>query len=263
MATVIESGSEMSVGRIFARGFGVIADNPVTVIGIAFVLGALPSVLINMGEQPLLASKMDQVQIVGSLGVIFASMLAGLVLQALVQGSLVRATLAFARGERATFGECVGASLAVALPLVGLAILMALAVWFGMMLFFVPGVMLYVMWSVASPALVAERTGVFGAFGRSRFLTKGARWKVFGIQVILLIGCYGIFAAVLGAAFTTIGINAAAPVATAFSIGWILSTAITATVVNTVWSTVQTALYVELRNWKEGLPDKSLEEIFA
>ena len=81
----------------------------------------------------------------------------GLVLQALVQGSLVRATLAYARGERATFGECISSSFGVVLPLIGLAIVMGLGIELGLVLLIVPGVMLFVMWSVASPALVAER----------------------------------------------------------------------------------------------------------
>jgi len=262
MATMIESGQDVSVGRVFSRGFGVIVDNPVTVVSIAFVLGALPSVILNLVEQPILRSKMDQLQIIGSMGLIFGSLLIGLVLQALVQGSLVRATLAYARGERATFGECVRASLSVALPLVGLAVLMALAVWFGMLLLFVPGVILYVMWAVASPALVAERTGVFEAFGRSRYLTKGARWKVFGVEAILVVGYYIIFAVVIGTLFSAIGINSVFP-SKGLPVGWTLATVVTTTVVDMVWSTVQTSLYVELRNWKEGLPEQALEEIFA
>jgi hypothetical protein len=44
---------------------------------------------------------------------------------------------------------------------------------------------------------------------------------------------------------------------------WILVAVISSTIVNTVWSTVQTSLYVELRNWKEGLPEQALEDIFA
>ena len=47
MASVAETGESMSVGHVFSRGFGVIVDNPVTVFGIAFLIGALPSVLIT------------------------------------------------------------------------------------------------------------------------------------------------------------------------------------------------------------------------
>jgi hypothetical protein len=264
MATVIESGEGVSVGRVFSRGFGVIASNPLTVLGIAFLFGAIPSVVLSWLQQRLLSTSMDRLQVLGSIGVVFGSVLISLVIQAFVQGSLVRAALAYARGERASFGECVRASLAVLLPLVGLAILMGLAIWVGLMLVLVPGIILYVMWSVASPVLVAERTGIVGAFGRSRFLTRGARWKVFGVAVILMIAYY-IFLLAFGAATLTVtGGNLAATIASnSLPLAWILTTVISSTIVSTVWSTVQTSLYVELRNWKEGLPEQALEDIFA
>lgn len=264
MATAIESGDGVSVGRVFTRGFGVIADNPLTVLGIAFLFGALPSVVLSWLQQRLLTTSMDRLQAVGSAGVVFVSLLISLIIQSFVQGSLVRATLAYTRRERATLGQCVSASLAVLLPLVLLAILLGLGVWLGMLFFLVPGVMLYVMWAVASPALVAERAGVTEAFGRSRFLTKGARWKVFGVEVLLLVAYY-IFLLVFGAATLTLGGGSlsATLANNSFPIAWILATVISSTIVNTVWSTVQTSLYVELRNWKEGLPEQALEEIFA
>lgn len=66
-------------------------------------------------------------------------------------------------------------------------VLLALSVMVGLVLFLVPGVILYFMWSVASPVLVEERCGVFGSFGESRQLTKGARWKLFGILLVVLL----------------------------------------------------------------------------
>jgi len=264
VATVIEADEGMSVGRVFSRGFGVIADNPVTVLGIAFLFGAVPSVLLSWLQQSVAATAMDRFQTIGSFGLGVASMLVSLVIQALVQGSLVRATLAYARGERATLGQCASASLSVILPLIGLAILMGLGIGIGLMLLFVPGVILFVMWSVASPALVAERTGVFAAFGRSRELTRGARWRVFGVEVIMLV-VYYVIAAIVGAViYATVGFNLGSIAAGGgLPLSWILATAVTSTLVSTVWSTVQSSLYVELRNWKEGLPEQALEDIFA
>jgi hypothetical protein len=264
MASLPEAGEAMSVGRVFSRGFGVIVDNPLTVFGISFLLGAVPSVAVNWLQRQVVGGRMDRYQVVGSATVMLGSIFVGLVLQALVQGSLVRAALAFARGERATFGECVGSAFAVVLPLIGLAILMILGIWLGLALLIVPGVMVFVMWSVASPALVAERTGVFGAFGRSRFLTRGARWKVFGIEVILIVIYYVFIGAFAATTLTATGTGFATSVTTnGLSLGWLVATIFSSTVATTVWSTVQTALYVELRNWKEGLPEQSLAEIFA
>ncbi|MGZ5791150.1 MAG: YciC family protein, partial [Croceibacterium sp.] len=264
MATVLESGDSVSVGRVFSRGFGVIASNPATVFGIAFLFGGLPSLVLNLIQRRMTAGTLDSYQMIGSVGLAFASALVALVLQALVQGSLVRATLAYARGERATFGECIRSGLAVILPLIGLALLMGLGIGIGFVFFLVPGFMLLVMWSVASPAMVAERPGVFGALRRSRYLTKGARWKVFGVEALILLAYY-VFMLAFGAATLSVSGTdlSTAVTTTGLSLSWVILTVISSTIVNTVWSTVQTSLYVELRNWKEGLPEQTLEEIFA
>ena len=111
---------------------------------------------------------------------------------------------------------------------------------------------------------MAERTGVIEAFGRSRFLTKGARWKVFGIEAIILVAYY-LFLSAFGALMvSTVGFNATSiGLGGGLPVSGILATVITSVVVSTVWSTVQSSHYGELRNWKEGLPDQALEEIFA
>ena len=264
MAGEAEARENFSIGQVFSRGFGVIVDNPLPVLGISFLFGALPSMLVNYFFQPAQQLlQMDRDQVYGFFALYFGSLLLSIVLQAFVQGSLVRATMAYTRNERATFGECVSASLAVLPALVVLAILLGLATMIAFMFFFVPGIMLYIMWAVASPALVAERTGVFGAFGRSRYLTRGLRWRVFGVEAILLF-VYMIFATALTQTLFAIGgADLTTLATTGLSPGWIISTTLSATVINTVWSTVQTSLYVELRNAKEGFPEESLAEIFA
>jgi hypothetical protein len=46
---------------------------------------------------------------------------------------------------------------------------------------------LYAMWFVAVAACVVERRGPFGAMGRSQQLTKGHRWRIFGLILLLFI----------------------------------------------------------------------------
>jgi hypothetical protein len=251
----------VSIGRIFGRTGSVLTANPVTMFGIAFVFGAIPSVLLNWFQLSLRTTILDHYQTLGVAAVTIIAVLISVVLQAIVQGALVRATVAHTEGQRASFGESASAGLAVALPLIGLGILMALGVAVGFMLFVVPGIILYCMWAVASPALVEERTGVFGAFGRSRELTKGARWKVFGLEAIVVVAYWivsGLFAALL---FGTTDMAMLAQ--GGLPIGWAIGSALLSTIVLTVWSTIQTSLYVELRTWKEGPSGKALEDIFA
>ena len=117
----------------------------------------------------------------------FLSSLVMMVISALVQGALTRATVSANEGIRATFGQSLSAGLQVILSLIGLSILWSLGVGIGFVLLIVPGVILLMMWAVAVPALVVERAGVFAAFSRSAQLTKGARWKIFGLSLVLLV----------------------------------------------------------------------------
>jgi uncharacterized membrane protein len=71
------------------------------------------------------------------------------------------------------------------LAIVGLAILMSLGVGFGFVLLIIPGLMLFTMWFVATSACVVERLGPFDGMARSSQLTKGHRWKVFGLFIVL------------------------------------------------------------------------------
>lgn len=260
------AGEQVSVGRVFSRGFGVIADNPATVLGIAFLLGGIPLVIYGFFQQSLASGEMDPDQMLGYMGVTLGSVLVSLVFQAIAQGALIRATVAYANGERASFGESLSAGLAVALPLIGLSIVMALGVGLGFLLLIVPGIILYVIWSVATPALVAERIGVFDALGRSRELTRGVRWPVFGVIAIMVVGSWivsGIFGAVV---VGTTGFSASGMAELANegpSVGWILVEGILSTVTIAVWSTVVSALYLELRTAKEGPEGQALADIFS
>jgi uncharacterized membrane protein len=257
---------EVSVGRVISRGFSVITDNPVTVVGLSLLLGGIPTVAFSYYQQSLISGDMDPDQAVGFAFVALGSSIVSVIFQAVVQGALVRATIAHANGRRAGIGESVTEGLLALLPLIGLSIIMAIGITLGFVLLIIPGIMLYVVWSVATPALVAEGIGVFDALQRSRDLTRGARWQVFG--VILILGVVSvIFSAIYSATLLgTTGFDEEAMTGLAadgFSIGWILAEGLLSTVTIMVWGTVMASLYLELRNWKDGPADQALEDIFA
>jgi len=56
------------------------------------------------------------------------------------------------------------------------------------MLVVVPGLILATMWYLAVPVCVVENLGVFASMKRSAALTKGHRWKVFGLLVLVGLG---------------------------------------------------------------------------
>lgn len=57
-------------------------------------------------------------------------------------------------------------------------------------LLFIPAIVFGLVFSVVIPAYVAEKPGIFGAFSRSRALTKNHRWALFGIWLLAIIVFY-------------------------------------------------------------------------
>jgi hypothetical protein len=72
-------------------------------------------------------------------------------------------------------------------PVILLALLMGVLFMLGFMLLIVPGLILITMWFVSTPACVVERTGPWTSLKRSAALTKGHRWKIFGLMILLII----------------------------------------------------------------------------
>jgi hypothetical protein len=255
----------VSIGRILSRTFGAIASNPGVMLVIAFVFGALPSTAISYYQQTLAEPmRTGLIRPRDYFTVVILAALANMVLNLIVQGGLVRATMTAAEGDRATLGECLSTGLRRALPLLGVAILSGLGIVLGFLLLIVPGVILYLMWSVAIPVVVVERHGVIGSLSRSSELTSGAKGTIFALFLIVWVIMMAA-AAVSGAAMVAIyGVQGlAAAVQDGLAPGFLIVNVVVSTVVTVFASAIPTALYVELREWKEGEIGESLGDIFA
>ena len=255
----------MSLGRVFERAVTAIRTNPVVILGIALLIGAVPGLLmtyffVQMGLSPSAdAVATGAISTSGIIATALVSVLIGMVISAIVQGALTRATISASEGRKASFAESLSTGLRVFLPLIGLSIVFAFGVGLGFVLLIVPGIILLLMWAVAVPALVVERQGIFGALGRSSELTKGARWKILGMLVILLV-IYWLFSFVIG----LVGLSAyGSDPAAGLSVSSLIGSIVLGTLLNAAWGTLQAALYVELRQWKEGTSVEHLQEVFA
>ena len=253
------SDRRMSIGRVFNRAFAALGANAATMFGIAFLFSALPIALLNLwqaGTGPTRDFGVNAVMIGGIYLVSF-------VLTQLAQGGLVRATIAHSERRTVTFGECIATGVRFALPLLLLGLLLGLALLVGFAFFVIPGIMLYLAWAVAVPALVIDRSGVFAAFGRSAFLTRGARWNIFGLGLLLLVFYYVLVAAVGIVTVAITGLPSAARGLQSYGTLSSVLTALSTTVTTALVAAVQTSLYVELRDWKEGPQVDQLSDIFA
>ena len=154
-------------------------------------------------------------------------------------------------GHGAGIGAAMQRSLANLLPLLGVGLISALLSVLGLMLLVVPAFIVAVILFVVVPAVVIERAGVFGSLGRSMELTKGCRWKLFAVLLVML--CIhtalafvvGIFVGFFGAMW-----NVANPEVYSVTFSSILSLALL--------SVFATVCYYELRRTKEGLSGDQL-----
>jgi hypothetical protein len=135
-----------------------------------------------------------------------------IVLGALSQAILLYASLEDIRGRPVDLMASFGHAWRRFVPLIGTAFLTVLLGGLALLLLVVPALILLTMWYVAIPACVVEQTGPWMSLSRSAALTKGNRWKVFGMMTLVIL-ISGIGAALIGAlakaAGATVGLLAA------------------------------------------------------
>jgi hypothetical protein len=83
----------------------------------------------------------------------------------------------------ASIGQLFSSVTHVLMTLILVGLVVGICVVLGLILLIVPGLIILTLWSVASPVVVVEDTGVFEALGRSRELVRGNGWQVFGVIV--------------------------------------------------------------------------------
>ena len=96
------------------------------------------------------------------------------------------------------------------LPVIGVAFLSTVLAGLASLLLIIPGLILFTAWYVAIPACVVERLGPWTSLQRSAALTKGNRWKVARLIIVLAVITGiggGLVAAVTAEAGMTIGLN--------------------------------------------------------
>ncbi|SFJ92156.1 hypothetical protein SAMN05216304_11914 [Bosea sp. OK403] len=174
--------------------------------------------------------------------------IATFVLQVMAQATSLYGAFQEMRGQPFTIGQSLQIGLAQVLPVIGVALLSGLAAGLGAMLFVIPGLIVMCMLAVAIPACVIEKTDVMASLYRSVALTKGYRWQVFGLLML-------IFAVAL------IGSSVLSRMAGYGFVGECLSFAWQ--VVTTAFGAVLAAvIYHDLRAAKEGIDLDTLANTF-
>jgi MFS family permease len=188
---------EFRIGGVIGTTFKVYFKNIVPFTGIAAVI-LLPVAVILA----LAVANQDPRDPTGALAGIGVAMLLGMLLTPISTAIILYSAFQDMRGKGATLGEAISWALGRFVPLFLLGIVYTLGIIAGMIALIIPGYILIVMWAVAIPACVVEKTGPIDSLGRSSELTKGNRWQIFAIILIvgMIIGVIGNIVQMAGAA---------------------------------------------------------------
>jgi len=248
----VSRGGQFDLGRVIQRTFTTIRENAAIFFGASTVMVGAPSAVMGLGQSTAVTR-----------GAGFLTMAAGWVFYLvglyMLQGMVVKAAVNGFNGKATSFGQAFDVGVKMFLPLLGLAIIAALGAGLGYLALIVPGVIISVMWSVASPAVVVEKRGVLESLQRSRDLTRGYRWNVFGLMVI-----YMLLSWIIGAAVGALGLATGGGFLDGSPNLWVNTAS--GVVVNILSAVVASAgvaaLYYELRTVKEGAGPEALAAVF-
>jgi hypothetical protein len=121
----------------------------------------------------------------------------------------------------------------------------------------VGAIVLSVMWWVYVPAIAIEGKGVFASLGRSAQLTKGRRWAIVGVYLLVMIAAMGpavLFVATTGwSAYMLL----TSPFTLFGAVGYVFYAMTTA-----FYAVVMTVTYFYLRMEKEGVGVENVARVF-
>jgi hypothetical protein len=235
---------DFRIGAALSRTFSVLTRNFPAFFLISAIAG-LPELLFEGGPVGRALGLPQNKSIIGVVGLAW---LLGLICQATVLHGAFQDMC----GRPVRLIESVQVGMRRFFPVLGASLTSIVLISLGCVLLLVPGLIVYITLFVTIPACVVERTGPFESISRTSQLTKGHRWAIFGMVVLLVIA-----AIISSAVIDEVAARLAGPV---------LGAAIGA-----IWSVVETAFgailavvtYRDLRVAKEGIDTEQIAAVFA
>jgi hypothetical protein len=242
--SAVGDGRTWSIGSAIEAAASVLGRHFVPFVATALI-AALPSVLFGLLVGVRSRSLLTITGIV--------SMAVNLAVLTFVIQTLTYGTVQALRGGKVSIGDCLMQGLRNLPVGMGVGFLAYIGIVLGTILLIVPGLILFTMWSVALQAAIVERTGILGALGRSRDLTSGRRWRVFGTVLIPILISIVTSWILIGLVFGLRGVTS-----TTFQIvSWLVSS------VEQAFSVcVFATLYYYLRREKEGVDIEQIASVF-
>jgi hypothetical protein len=194
----------LNIGDILDGAITAIRRHPLLILGIGAVMAVLTAGITFLVQKYIFAD-FENLATTATLGpgateeelrdavfgtfgdlflVLIPTLLISTLLLAVTTGLMAAVMGRAALGREVTFGIAWREVQPRLLPLLGVAFVYGLVTTIGLMLCIIPGVLAWVFWALAVPALVLERGTFRQAFARSIKLVGGAFWRVLGILLL-------------------------------------------------------------------------------
>jgi Membrane domain of glycerophosphoryl diester phosphodiesterase len=247
--TADRSTERLDIGQALQDVLTVVGRNlgPFALLGVA--LAGLPAALLNLGNA--LAPSNPGFALLGILG-----LAATFIGRPILYGALIFATTRDLNGEPASLRECLTAGRRRWGALLVLMIRSGLLVGLGVVLLVVPGLYLALRWAAAAPVLVLSGRSVSDSMNESARLTKGRRWAMLLLYLIVLIAliCAGALPAVVQGALLFVAPKLLVVV---------LIDPLVTICIDVAFAVVAAVLFRRLRGDVEGGSTVALAEVFA
>jgi len=250
-------------GRVVTRTFSVIGNN-IAKFGLLSLLIGLPSA-IEIWRSARIPPVLTRGFFIGSAdAVLFITQILAFVGYFVLQAAIVHSTIMHLNARSVNVAQSLSVGFRFSGQLILILLLMTLGLLLGFVLLLIPGFILLVIWSVVVPCCIAERTGVIGAFKRSRELTRGHRWAIFGVLLAFVILNAAIWVTV--GSVTGMTIAAAIPMGTGGTLNptplQIAIYVIFSMIISVINATLVASIYYELRVLKDGIGPEALAAVF-
>ena len=233
-------------GAIFSNAWSVYTANFLTFTGVAVVIG-LPNLI---EADPKTTAGVELLTLAA---------IAALILEFVGLAVILYGAFQVMRGRDIALRDMIRRALSRALAIIALAFLLGIALFLGFMLFVVPAIIMAARWVVALPVCVVEGLGPFASMQRSADLTRGNRWKIFGLLVVALLLLIG----------TSIVVGIATDAIVDLAPDGIARTVV-ANIIDTIVIAIYTAyfnialvmIYRDLRITKDGVDTEQIAAVF-
>lgn len=241
----------VTVGSIIGNTFRVLGQN-IAAFMVVSVLVLLPGIafiafrLSNMPSIHNIAAFTQHILLTISLFSVLQFLL-----QIPAQSAMMYGVANQMSGRSTDVGEILRRGLSSILPVLGTSIVVMLAIFGGMLLLFIPGIIAMVMLYVAIPVAVVENRGIGDNLRRSSELTEGYRLTIFLAALVMIVVLYIIQTVVQQAAIAT------------GSVYVILGATVVVSIITTpIQATMSAVTYMLLRQNKDKINVGEIADVF-